>query len=138
MESKNLRFLVTYAVILVPRSFDALHLLRMTGAVQERMDVQMKNRLLTAIEIFFESLYFLVITYTLSSMAASFNPDLFGLLCRVANIYAFTRFYESVRKHTESHFWTYVVMFLNLAAFALLACKVGYIKGEFTPFPRYY
>ena len=102
------------------------------------MDLQMKNRLLTAIEIFFESLYFLVITYTLSSMAASFNPDLFGLLCRVANIYAITKFYESVRRHTGSHFWTYVVMFLTLAAFALLAWKVGYIKGEFTSFSRHY
>ena len=98
----------------------------------------MKQKLLAAIEIFFESLYFLILTYTLSSMAASFNPDLFGLLCRVANIYAFTKFYESVRKHTKSHFWTYVVMFLTLASFALLAWKVGYIKGEFIPFPRLY
>ena len=32
---------MTYAVILVPRSFDALRLLRMTGAVQEwRMPVR--------------------------------------------------------------------------------------------------
>ena len=98
----------------------------------------MKRKLLTFIEIFFESLYFLIITYTLSSMAVSFNFDLFGLLCRVANIYAFTKFYESVRKHTGSHFWTYVIMFLTLAAFALLAWKVGYVKGEFTPFPRLY
>jgi len=98
----------------------------------------MKKKLLAAIEIFFESLYFLIITYTLSSMATSFNFDFFGLLCRVANVFAFTKFYESVRKHTGSHFWTYVVMFLNLAAFALLAWKVGYIKGEFTPFPRLY
>ena len=98
----------------------------------------MKKKLLAAIEVFFESLYFLIITYTLSSMAASFNLDLFGFLCRVANIFAFTKFYESVRKHTQSHFWTYVIMFLNLALFALLAWKVGYIKGEFTPFPRLY
>ena len=122
----------------MPRFFDALRLLRMTGAVQERMVIIMKQKVFAAIEIFFESLYFLIITYTLSSMAASFNPDLFGLLCRVANIYAFTKYYESVRKHTQSHFWTYVIMFLNLALFALLAWKVGYIKGEFTPFPRLY
>ena len=98
----------------------------------------MKQKLFTAIEIFFESLYFLVITYTLSSMAASFNFDLFGLLCRVANIFAFTKFYESIQKHTNSHFWTWVILFLNLAAFALLAWKVGYINGEFTPFSRIY
>ena len=41
----------------------------------------MKQKLMAAIEILFESLYFLILTYTLSSMAASFNPDLFGLLC---------------------------------------------------------
>ena len=29
-------------------------------------------------------------------------------------------------------------MFLTLAAFALLAWKVGYIRGEFAPFPRLY
>ena len=101
-------------------------------------DVHMKKKLLAAIEIVFESLYFLIITYTLSSMAVSFNFDLFGLLCRVANIFAFTKFYESIRKHTDSHFWTWVILLLNFAAFALLAWKVGYIKGEFTPFPRLY
>ena len=98
----------------------------------------MKKKLLTAIEIFFESLYFLIITYTLSSMVASFKPDLFGLICRVANVFAITKYYESIRKHTNSHFWTWVILFANLALFALLAWKVGYIKGEFTPFPRPY
>ena len=98
----------------------------------------MKQKVLAAIEIFFESLYFLVISYTLSSMAASFNFDLFGLLCRVANIFAITKFYTSVQKHTGSLVWTYIVLFLNLADFALLAWKVGYIKGEFTPFARIY
>ena len=102
----------------------------------ERMDVAMKQSVCKTIEIFFESLCFLVITYTLSSMAASFNPDLFGLLCRIANIYAITKFYESIRKHTGSHFWTYVILFVNLVVFALLAWKVGYIKGEFTPLAR--
>ena len=98
----------------------------------------MKQKLFKAIEIFFESLYFLIITYTLSSMAVSFNFDLFGLLCRVANIFAITKYYESIRKHTGSHFWTWVILFANLAAFALLAWKVGYVKGAFTPFPRLY
>ena len=94
----------------------------------------MKKKVSVGIEIFFESLYFLVITYVLSSMAASFNHYLFGLLCRIANVYAITKFYESVRKHTGSHFWTYVALFVNLIIFALIAWKVGYIKGEFTPF----
>ena len=94
----------------------------------------MKKKVSVGIEIFFESLYFLVITYVLSSMAASFNHDLFGLLCRIAYVYAITKFYESVRKHTGSHFWTYVALFVNLIIFALIAWKVGYIKGEFTPF----
>lgn len=48
----------------------------------------MKKKLFKAMEIFFESLYFLIITYTLSSMAISFHFDLFGLLCRTANIVA--------------------------------------------------
>lgn len=81
----------------------------------------MKKKVSVGIEIFFESLYFLVITYVLSSMAASFNHDLFGLLCRIANVYAITKFYESVRKHTGSHFWTYVALFVNLIIFALIA-----------------
>lgn len=98
----------------------------------------MKQKVFTAMEIFFESLYFLVISYTLSSMAASFSFDLFGLLCRVANIFAFTKYYTSVHKLTGSHVWTYVILFLNFVAFALLAWNVGYIKGEFTPFTRIY
>ena len=98
----------------------------------------MKKKVSAVIEILFESLYFLVITYVLSSMAASFNPDLFGLLCRIANIFAIVKYYEAIRKHTGSHFWTYVILFANLAVFALLAWKVGYIKGEFTHFTRLY
>ena len=96
----------------------------------------MKQKVFTAIEIFFESLYFLVITYTLSSMAVSFNPDLISLLFRITNIFAFTKFYESIKKHTKSHFWTWVILLANLAAFALLAWKVGYIHGAITPFPH--
>ena len=74
----------------------------------------MKEKLFKAIDIFFESLYFLILTYTLSSMAISFNYDLFGLLCRVANIYAITQYYTSMKKLTGSTFWTYVLLFGNL------------------------
>lgn len=98
----------------------------------------MKKKLLTAIEIFFESLYLLVITYTLSSMTASFNTHWIALLFRVVNIVAVTKFYEAIRKRTGSHFWTYVILFLNLIVFAVLAWNVGYIKGELTPFARIY
>ena len=68
----------------------------------------MKQKVFAAIEIFFESLYFLVITYTLSSMAVSFNFDLFGLLCRVANIFAFTKYYTSVQTWLPVCLWTEV------------------------------
>ena len=98
----------------------------------------MKKKVFTAIAVFFESLYFLILTYTLSSMAVSFNLDLFGLLCRVTNIFAFTKFCESVRRHTGSQLLTWVVLLLNFAVFVLLAWKVGYIKGEFTPFTRWF
>ena len=96
----------------------------------------MKQKALKGIEIFFESVYLLIITYTLSSMAASFNPHWSSILFRVANIFAISKFYESIKKHTGSHFWTYVILFLNLAAFSLLAWKIGYIRGEVTPFPN--
>ena len=73
----------------------------------------MKQKLCRIIEIFFESLYFLIITYTLSSMAVSFNPQLLSLLFRVTNVFAFAKFYDSIRKHTKSTFWTYVILFLK-------------------------
>ena len=98
----------------------------------------MKEKLCKAIEILFESLYFLIITYTLSSMAISFNFDLFGFLCRVANIFAITQYYTSIKKHTGSTFWTYVLLAINLLLFSSLAWHIGYIKGEFTPFARLY
>ena len=96
----------------------------------------MKKRILTVLEIIFESLYFLVITYTLSSMAASFNPNISSLLFRVTNIFALTKFYESIKQHTGSIFLTYVILFVNLSAFSLLAWKFGYIRGEIVPFPH--
>ncbi|MBR1972175.1 MAG: hypothetical protein IKA16_01915 [Oscillospiraceae bacterium] len=97
----------------------------------------MREKLFKAIDIFFESLYFLILTYTLSSMAISFNYDLFGLLCRVANIYAITQYYTSMKKLTGSTFWTYVLLFGNLFLFSVLAWRIGYVKGVFTPFPRF-
>ena len=97
----------------------------------------MKQKVFTAIEILFESIYFLVINYTLSSMSASFKPHWCSLLFQVVNVFACSKFYASVNKRTESPVWTAVVMILNLAAFALLAWNLGYIKGEFTPFPRF-
>ena len=39
----------------------------------------MKQKLFRIIDILFESLYFLVITFTLSSMAASFHFDMIPL-----------------------------------------------------------
>ena len=96
----------------------------------------MKQKVFKGIGIFFESVYLLIITYTLSSMAASFNPHWSSILFRAANIFAISKFYESIKKHTGSHFRTYVILFLNLAAFALLAWKIGYIRGEVTPFPN--
>ena len=96
----------------------------------------MRKKLNTAIDILFESLYFLTITYVLSSMAISFTFDLFGLLCRVANIFAITQYYTSMKKHTGSHFWTWVLLAVSLLLFSALAWRVGYIKGEITPFAR--
>ena len=94
----------------------------------------MKQKVFTVIEIFFQSLYFLLITYTLSSMAISFPSDLFELFCRIANIYTIVQFYTSVRKHTGSTFWAYVLLGLNLLLFSALAWHCGYVKGVFTPF----
>ena len=98
----------------------------------------MKEKINTAVDILFESLYFLTITYVLSSMAISFNSDLFGLLCRVANIFAITQYYTAMKKHTDSHIWTWALLAVNLLLFSALAWHVGYIKGEFTPFARLY
>ena len=98
----------------------------------------MKEKINTAVDILFESLYFLTITYVLSSMAISFNSDLFGLLCRVVNIHATVQYYTAMKKHTGSHIWTWVLLAVNLLLFSALAWHVGYIKGEFTPFARLY
>ena len=94
----------------------------------------MKKKLFVANEILFESLYFLVITYTLSSMAISFNHDLYGLLCRIANIYAITRYYTSVKMHTGSTFWAYTLLAAVLLLFSAIAWRCGYVSGVFTPF----
>ena len=94
----------------------------------------MKQKLLIAIEILFESLYFLVITYTLSSMAISFKHDIYGLLCRIANIYAITKYYTTVNKHTGSTLWTYVLLAAVLVLFSSIAWRCGYVSGVFTPF----
>ena len=98
----------------------------------------MKKKIVTVLEIIGESLFYLIITYTLSSMSTSFDPHWYSIPFRAANIFALLKYSESMKRLTGSKFWTILLLVLNFILYALLAWNVGYIKGAFTPFTHIY
>ena len=96
----------------------------------------MKQKMFKILEILGESLFYLIISYTLSSMYTSFKFQWYAIAFQAANIFAFVKYYESMRRLTASKVWTILLLILNFLAYALIAWNFGYIKGEFAPFTR--
>ena len=94
----------------------------------------MKEKLGKALDVLFESLFFLVITYTLHSMYTSFKLYWYAIPFMAANIYATCKFYGRILKITGSKIITILVLAGCFAVFVYLAYAVDYIHGEFTPF----
>ena len=62
----------------------------------------MRSKLLKLLEIILESICYLVITYTLSSMYTSFKLHWFAILFRAADIFVVFKYYGSVKKQPEA------------------------------------
>ena len=96
--------------------------------------MKMKKNAFSAIDVFFEALYFLVITYVLFCMTASFRPHWYSLIFQVANIFTIIKFLDSLKSKMKRPLWAYVILFSSLLVFALIIPKIGYIQGTLTPF----
>ena len=94
----------------------------------------MKKKLLKLLEVILESVCYLIITYTLSSMYTSFKLHWFAILFRAADIFALMKYYSSVNRKTGSNVAAVVALVCCFLAFAFLAAKIGYIQGEFRQF----
>ena len=94
----------------------------------------MKKKLLKLLEVILESVCYLIITYTLSSMYTSFKLHWFAILFRAADIFALMKYYSSVNRKTGSNVAAVVALVCCFLAFAFLASKIGYIQGEFRQF----
>ena len=94
----------------------------------------MRKKLLILLEVILESLCYLVITYTLSSMYASFKLHWYALLFRAADIFALMKYYSSVNKKTGSNVASVIALVCCFLAFVFLSAKFGYIQGEFRQF----
>jgi len=96
----------------------------------------MRSKLLKLLEVILESICYLIITYTLSSMYTSFKLHWYAILFRGADIFALTKYYGSVRKTTGSNVAAVAALVCCFLAFVLLAAKFGYIQGEFRQLAR--
>lgn len=94
----------------------------------------MKRKLLIFLEILLESLCYLVITYTLSSMYTSFKLHWYAILFRAADIFVLMKYYSSVNKKTGSNVVSVIALVCCFLAFIFLSAKFGYIQGEFRQF----
>jgi len=94
----------------------------------------MKEKLSKTLDLVFESLYFLVITYTLHSMYTSFRLHWYAVLFFFANLFTMNHYYGRVVKITGSKLVAVVLLIVCWILFIYLAYSVGYIHGEFTPF----
>lgn len=94
----------------------------------------MKKKLLILLEVILESLCYLVITYTLSSMYTSFKFHWYAILFRAADIFALVKYYSAVNKKTGSNVASVIALVCCFLAFVFLSAKFGYIQGEFRQF----
>ena len=87
----------------------------------------MNKKVFSAIDILFESLYFLVVTYILFCMTASFRPYWYSLIFQLANIFTIIKFLDSLKSKLNRPKWAYIILFFSLLVFALIIPKIGYI-----------
>ena len=64
----------------------------------------MKEKLWKALDVLFESLFYLVLTYTLHSMYTSFKYEWYAIPFMAANIYATCKYYGRIVKITGYDF----------------------------------
>lgn len=98
----------------------------------------MKSKIFKMLDVFFESVYFLIITYTLSSMYTSFKFQWVAIAFGAADLFAMMKYHQSVEKITGSKVAAIFALVCCWIVFAVLAYHFGYIRGEFTPFPSLY
>lgn len=96
----------------------------------------MKKKLLKFAVVICETIFFLVITFTLHSMYTTFKYQWLGLLFNVANIFVLVKYRESMERITGNRKFSIFALILCLLIFILLAWNVGYIRGEITPLAR--
>ena len=94
----------------------------------------MKEKISKMLDILFESLVYLVINYTLSSMYASFKIHWYAVPFLAANLYVTYQYHNKILKITGSKVAAILALIICLIVFAYIAATVGYIRGEFTPF----
>ena len=94
----------------------------------------MNKKVFSAIDILFESLYFLVVTYILFCMTASFRPHWYSLIFQLANIFTIIKFLDSLKSKLSRPLWAYIILFFSLLVVALIISRIGYIQGALTPF----
>jgi len=94
----------------------------------------MRSKLLKFLEVILESICYLIITYTLSSMYTSFKLHWYAILFRAADIFALMKYYSSVNKKTGSNVVSVIALVCCFLAFIFLSAKFGYIQGEFRQF----
>ena len=94
----------------------------------------MKRKLLIFLKVLVESLCYLIITYTLSSMYISFKLHWYALLFRAADIFAVVKYYSTMKKTTGSNAAAIISLVCCFLIFVFLAARVGYIHGQFRQF----
>lgn len=87
-----------------------------------------------AIEVFVESVNFIVISYALSSMAMSFRTHWLYILFFASNVWLCGRYCEVVYRTVKNKWATGALFAACFAIFCALVYFVGYIDGEITPF----
>lgn len=94
----------------------------------------MKEKLSKILDILFESLAYLVINYTLSSMYTSFKIHWYAIPFLATNLYATFKYHNRILKITGSKIAAALALLICFILFAYIAATVGYIRGDFTPF----
>ncbi len=94
----------------------------------------MKKRILLALDLLFDSLGYILITYLLSSAALSFRTSYITVLFGTARLAFLGLYLDRVKKKTSRKLLPYLALVLCfLIHIALMYC-LGYLNMTLTPF----
>lgn len=94
----------------------------------------MKSRFSKAIEIFVESINYIIVSYALSCMAMFFKTSPFFILFFASEIWIFSKYWRTLQNILKSKWLSVLIWIFSFLVLCLMLYFLGYIDGRMISF----